>query len=147
MRLSEHFTLDEFTRSQTAARLGIPNEPTPEDINRMRALCETILEPLRERVGRPIMITSGYRSPKLNRAIGGSPRSQHCRGEAADIVIPGMSPLDVCHALVGLPFDQAIHEFGRWCHVSYARHPRGERLTAVHDPNIGVRYMTGWREI
>ncbi len=148
MNLSKHFSLKEFTRSQTAARFGIRNEPTPEAIMRMMALCENILEPLREEVGRPVIITSGYRSPELNQRIGGSNWSQHMRGEAADIVIPGFSPLAVCKLIVelDLPFDQLIHEFGEWAHVSYSSRKRGETLTASFS-ETGVRYTKGLHNV
>ena len=94
IRLSEHFMLSEFTRSSTAERLGICNEldasnPLDQDvINNLRNLCEQVLEPLRVHAGQPIMIASGYRSPALNKAVRGSPHSQHLTGEAADIRLP-----------------------------------------------------------
>jgi len=149
MRLSQHFSLAEFTFSQTATRLGIPNDPPPDAIARMIALCEEVLEPLRAHLGRPINITSGYRSPALNEAIGGSPRSQHCKGEAADIVVPGLTPLDVCRAVEQLGrYDQLIHEFGRWCHVSWRGHElsRRETLTATRQDGRVV-YLRGLQEV
>ena len=94
IRLSEHFMLSEFTRSSTAERLGICNEldpfyPTHKDIiANLRNLCEQVLEPLRAYVRQPIIISSGYRSPALNQALRGAPRSQHLTGEAADIRLP-----------------------------------------------------------
>ena len=94
IRLSEHFLLSEFTRSSTAERLGICNEldpfyPTHKDIiANLRNLCEQVLEPLRAYVRQPIIISSGYRSPALNQALRGAPRSQHLTGEAADIRLP-----------------------------------------------------------
>ena len=94
IRLSEHFLLSEFTRSSTAERLGICNEldpfyPTHKDIiANLRNLCEQVLEPLRAYAGQPIIISSGYRSPALNQALRGAPRSQHLTGEAADIRLP-----------------------------------------------------------
>lgn len=134
MMLSEHFSLSEFTTSQEAARSGLRNEPGAEQIGNMRALCEEILEPLRRRVNRPIIISSGYRSHAINARIGGSQASQHMRGEAADILVAGMLPTDVVvliRALV-LPFDQLIDEFGRWVHVSHKRGgpQRGDVLAA-----------------
>jgi len=144
MRLSDHFSLSEFTRSRTAAKLGISNEPTPEHAAKLMLLCEQILEPLRDEVGVPITISSGYRSSALNEAIHGSRRSQHCRGEAADIIVPGLAPLEVCKLIeaMGLPFDQLIHEFGQWTHVSYHEPARGETLTARHTDG-GVQYIKG----
>ena len=94
IRLSEHFMLSEFTRSSTAERLGICNEldaSNPLDQNviaNLRNLCEQVLEPLRVHAGQPIIISSGYRSPALNQALRGAPRSQHLTGEAADIRLP-----------------------------------------------------------
>jgi len=149
MKLSRHFTLEEFTRSHTAARRNLPNIPGPEAIQRMIALCENVLEPLREEVGVPIHVTSGYRSPEVNARIGGSNRSQHPKGEASDIVIPGLTPLEVCKLIVRmrLPYDQLIFEFGRWTHVSHvAGTPRAMTLTAVSTA-VGVKYLKGLQEV
>ena len=94
IHLSEHFLLSEFTRSSTAERLGICNELDPfyhthkDIIANLRNLCEQVLEPLRAYVRQPIIISSGYRSPALNQALRGAPRSQHLTGEAADIRLP-----------------------------------------------------------
>lgn len=146
MQLSEHFELAEFLVSETAARRGIANEPPPEVIENLRRLCRRVLEPLREHLNRPIVITSGYRSPALNRAIGGSSTSHHMQGRAADIIVPGMMPLAVCEAAhkLKLPCAQIIHEFGRWSHlaVSVSREPL-QLLTAklaqgktVYEPGL-----------
>lgn len=122
MKLSKHFELAEFLVSETAARQGIANEPTPEVLDNLRRLCESVLEPLRVKLGRPVVITSGYRSPALNRAVGGSPTSHHLQGRAADLIVPGMTPLVVCQAVhqLRLPCAQIIHEFGRWTHLAVA---------------------------
>ena len=89
MRLTEHFRLQEFTRSQTASRLGIDNSVTdPKIITNLRRLCEKVLEPLRNQAKTPIVINSGYRCPRLNAAVGGSPTSNHLRGCAADLRVP-----------------------------------------------------------
>ncbi len=133
MQLSEHFELAEFLVSETAARRGIANEPTPEIIDNLRRLCQSVLEPLRVKLARPVVITSGYRSPALNRAVGGSPTSYHMLGRAADILVPGMTPLAVCQAAqqMKLPCAQIIHEFGRWAHMSVAiSNERPQLLTA-----------------
>jgi len=82
MRLSKHFTRAEFEASQTAERKGIDNVMTQAAIQKAIDLCESVLEPLRAHFGKPVIITSGYRSDKLNRAIGGARRSQHSAGEA-----------------------------------------------------------------
>jgi hypothetical protein len=134
MNLSEHFTLEEMIFSQTAVRHGITNLPGPAEIENLRALCAGVLEPLRLLARRPLHITSGYRSPELNRRIGGAVTSQHCRGEAADLVAPGLTVEQLIElvARARLPVDQAIHE-GTWLHVSHtARRPnRGEFLRAT----------------
>ena len=91
MKLSTNFTLDEMTRSQTATRHGIPNDPTDEEIRNLADLCEQILERVRAYFGAPVLISSGYRSKALNLRIGGSVNSQHCRGEAADFTVAGRS--------------------------------------------------------
>lgn len=134
MTLSEHFSLSEMTVSQEAARSGLKNAPDPLQIESLRQLCQNVLEPLRARVRKPIVINSGFRSPTINRRIGGSARSQHCRGEAADIIIPGMKIPDVVALIrkMGLPVDQCIEEFGAWVHVSHSRNgpQRGQYLRA-----------------
>jgi zinc D-Ala-D-Ala carboxypeptidase len=137
MRLSENFTLAEFTKSQTAIRNGIPNDPTTEHLEAMKVLCEFILEPLRAHFGRPVRLSSGYRSTRLNRAVGGSTTSQHSKGEAADLEIPGVANDRVAKWIRGnLPFDQVILEFyhsgdpnSGWVHVSYGPRNRRQALT------------------
>ena len=83
MRLSENFTLREITRSNTAKRLGIKNEPTKEHLKNIQSLVTNVLQPIRSGIG-PVRISSGYRNAQLNRAIGGSSKSQHCKGQASD---------------------------------------------------------------
>jgi uncharacterized protein YcbK (DUF882 family) len=91
MKLSEHLDLAEVTRSETAKRKGISNEPTPEHLENFKKLAQNIFEPIRKHFGVPIHISSGYRSKALNTAIGGSLTSQHCSGEAIDIDMDGSS--------------------------------------------------------
>ena len=91
MKLSEHFDLNEFTRSATADRLHIDNSIPEEFIPNLKNLCQQVLEPLREHFGIPVIISSGYRCPALNRAVGGVPNSQHLKGEAADIILPPLT--------------------------------------------------------
>lgn len=134
MQVGKYFTLAEFTTSQTATRKGIRNVPTEKQIAAIKALCANVLDPLRETLGRPIIVTSGYRSPALNRAIGGSATSQHCKGEAADIIVPGLSVDGVVAAIraSGLPFDQLIREFSAWTHISFSiTRERRQALKAV----------------
>jgi hypothetical protein len=152
-RLSEHFSVEEFTRSQTAARHGLAVDlpPGSREYRAASRLCATVLEPLRRELG-PVTVTSGYRPPRLNRLVGGSPRSAHMRGLAADIVL-GLPLFEAArHIQQGnLPFDQLIYEFGRWIHL--AAPPPGEAparmvLTAYHDPEAGrTRYLPGVRSM
>ena len=129
MQLSKHLSLAEVTRSDSAKRKGISNQPTPEHIENFKKLAEKIFEPIREHFKVPIHISSGYRSKALNEAIGGSLTSQHCSGEAIDIDMDGssngVSNTDVFNYIKNnLDFDQLIWEFGDkdkpdWVHVSY----------------------------
>lgn len=131
MQLSRFFTLAEMTRSETAERENISNQPGEGEIDRLRALCSAMLDPLREAIGQGIRVNSGYRSPALNRRIGGASNSQHVEGRATDIQSPGMPVLELFKTIIrlGLPFDQLIYEAksatAKWVHVSH--NPAGNR--------------------
>ena len=130
MQLSPHFTLAELTVSQSAARLGIDNNPPPSVI---KALERTALglEGVRMLLGAPVLVSSGYRSPALNKAIGGAKNSQHMTGQAVDFICPGFgSPRQIVKTLVnsGMQFDQCILEFDRWVHLSFSDKPRRQAL-------------------
>lgn len=131
-QLGKHFTLDELTLSQAAARKGLLNVPTPQVFDNLRDLVKHILDPLREHLGKPVVVSSGYRSKGVNALIGGAVNSQHCLGQAADIKVPGMSVAELVKTirLLGLPFDQLIDEFGSWVHVSYSPQHRRKALIA-----------------
>ena len=119
MKLSPHFTSAEFTRSQTAARLGIPNEPDQRQWDLLQDICLDVLEPAREVVG-PITVSSGYRSPALNARLKGATLSDHMIREdacAADVTAGDLGDLFRC--LYWLPWSRLIWEFGEWVHVSY----------------------------
>ncbi len=141
MNLSPHFTLAEMLDSGTASRMGYFEqfEPKPEIIENLRALCMNILEPLRMSLGVPIVVTSGYRCPRLNRKIGGAATSQHRLGQAADIQAVGVSNQEIYERILALklPIDQLIREFPdqsgepRWIHVSHGPRNRREAFT-VH---------------
>lgn len=143
MTLSKNFELSEFTRSATAQRLGIANEPGDTVIVNLFCLAYHVLQPLREHHGRPITISSGYRSATLNKAVGGVANSQHLRGEAADIAIPlrpdGRYDMDVANDWFGyiqshLTFDQLILERANgkvWIHVSCRRDPSQNRRSVI----------------
>lgn len=131
-QLSEHFTLEEMTVSESAARLGIRNTPGKSVIRNLQLLCVNSLEPIREIIGAPIIVTSGYRSMELNSVIGGAVGSQHTLGQAADIICPGLSQEELFSQIRRTScFDQLIDEFSSWVHVSY-RYPniRRDVLTA-----------------
>lgn len=123
MNLSPHFTLEELTRTSQP----FPNVPGPKALVSLKVLCVAILEPVRAHFGKPVHINSGYRSPKVNAAVGSKPTSQHALGEAADIEIPGVPTVEVARWIRdSLAFDQVICENyhagqpnSGWTHVSY----------------------------
>lgn len=140
MQLSKSFNLIEFTSSETASRRGIDNNPPIEVINNLTLLCQHVLQPLRDTYAKPINITSGYRSPKLNKAIGGSATSDHTLGRAADIQVPRQDYLKVFSILKSLEFDQLIWEFGdsvapNWIHVSF-RHGANRKQVLKASKNL-----------
>lgn len=142
-QLTRNFYLDEFTRSGVAARLGRPIVvalDSPEYAN-LRRLCTHVLQPIRDGLG-PVFVTSGIRPLWLNTMMGSRPSSQHIPGQAADFRVVGFSPFEVVAWLIGsaIPFDQVIHEFGQWVHVSINpidRPPRRDVLTAYKRPESG----------
>lgn len=121
----KYFTMTELTSSATAKRKGIDNIPDAKAKAALSALVANVLDPLREKYGKPIVVSSGYRCPKLNKAVGGVARSQHTKGEAADIRCVSDSRAEnkrLFDLIVasGLPFDQLIDEYGYdWVHVSF----------------------------
>ena len=133
MQLTEHFTLEEFTRSVLATRYGIANVPSPEAVSNLQDLCLHVLEPLRRHLGHPIRISSGYRCTMVNVGVGGVANSQHTRGEAADIIVSGLMPQAYMFIRDHLPYDQLIMEH-TWIHVSYRR-GRNRRQEIVIRPN------------
>lgn len=133
-QLSAHFSLAEFLHSDLALREGIDNDHPPEAALRdMRMLCRDVLEPLRKALGdRPLRITSGYRCPQLNKLLKSADTSQHLLGQAADFQAPGTDLLEVAKVAAArklIHFDQLIYE-GRWLHISWAKQPRRQLLTA-----------------
>ena len=120
MKLTKDFTLEEFTNSESAERNGISNEPAEIEVYRMVILCIRVLQPFRDRIGKPIIIHSGFRCRELNKLIGGVSNSQHLKGEAVDFHIPGMGLKDAYSILQKeFIYDQAILELDKWIHVSY----------------------------
>ena len=135
MNLSTHFTLEELTRSETTARNGWDNTPNEAEIENLKRLA-VLLEQVKGAVGmKPVMINSGFRSKKVNDAVGSKDTSQHRIGCAADLRVPGMTPRQVVDACIAnaVPFDQIILEFDSWTHISVANtpdeKPRGQKLS------------------
>lgn len=154
MQLSRNFTLAEFTRSGTATAKGIDNTAPDWAVRNLRALCEYVLQPVRDRFG-PVKITSGWRCQELERALKGKPlswtsASQHTFGEAADFKVPGVSNVEVADWITeNCDFDQLILEYpdgtpnGGWIHCSALRNARVETLTASRDRNGRTVYTPG----
>ena len=138
MNLTRNFTLSELIKSDTAIRKGINNNPNAEQIEKLKALCENILQPIRDHFGR-VKITSGFRSVELCEAIGSSARSQHAKAEAADFECIGVDNAELADWIhQNLPYDQLICEFytpgepnSGWIHCSYVSdQPRASYLWA-----------------
>ena len=138
MNLSRNFTLSELTKSDTAIRKGINNNPNAEQIEKLKALCENILQPVRDHFGR-VKVTSGFRSVDLCLAIGSSSNSQHARAEAADFECVGVDNAELADWIKdNLPYDQLIVEYytpgepnSGWIHCSYVSdQPRASYLWA-----------------
>ena len=146
MRLSKNFLLSEITHSNTAKRLGILNEPNKEHLKNLQGLVREVIQPIRDGLG-PIRVTSGYRSPALNRAIGGSHKSQHCKGQALDIQFwkaGKMKNKEIYDFVIknNIEFDQMINEFDfSWIHISFREdHNRGQILEAYKDEEGDTKY-------
>ena len=141
MKLGKYFSLSEMVKSQTAIRKGIDNLPNDEQIEALIELVENVLDPVREHFGRPVTVNSGFRGKKLNKAIGGSKSSQHCKGEAADIEIPGVSNPEVSEWIKNnLDFDQLILEYhtsgipdSGWVHVSWRSSKKNRKQVLTID--------------
>ncbi|CAB4141370.1 Peptidase M15A, C-terminal [uncultured Caudovirales phage] len=140
MKLSEHFSLEELTVSETAARKGLDNTPDNDALFDLKRLA-LFLEEIRTAVGKPLRINSAYRAPEVNASVGGSKTSQHCKGQAADIRVTGMTPDQVVQAIITakLPFDQVIREFDSWTHVSIAPQGKLPRKMALIIDKKGTR--------
>lgn len=122
MRITDHFSLEEFYFSITAENKKIDNTPKPETVTNIVALVENVLEPVRVKFARPIMVNSGYRCTRLNNAVGGAKNSQHLNGKAADITTGSIETNKELFAMIRsyFKFDQLIWEYGgKWVHVSW----------------------------
>ena len=119
MQLSEHFTLEELTRSEVAERKGLDNTPNASEVSNLVRLAG-LLEEVRALLNKPILLNSGFRSKAVNDSVGSKDTSQHRIGCAADIRVPGMTPKQVVEACIeaNIGYDQIIEEFGSWTHIS-----------------------------
>jgi hypothetical protein len=140
MNLSANFTLKELTKSDTATRLGLDNNPDDEALENLKTLCEMVLQPVRDHFGKSVTVNSGYRSPESNAAVGGSKTSDHCKGQACDLEIDGIPNPELAQWIMdNLDYTQLILEFytqgqpnSGWVHVSYdPNNLKKQELTAV----------------
>lgn len=154
-KVSANITLAEAIKSQVAERKGIDNTPPVEYFINMKLLAEKVFEPLRAHFGVPIAITSFYRSPKLNRAIGGASNSQHCKGEAMDIDADILGKINnkqiFDYIRLNLDFDQLIWEFDngdgtpKWVHVSYKKAGNRKQILVAKKNSAGKTIYEPWK--
>jgi zinc D-Ala-D-Ala carboxypeptidase len=151
MKLTNNFTLEELTKSETALRHNLENTPTVEVVENLQTLAEKVLQPVREHFARGVKVNSGYRAPEVNAAVGGSKTSDHCKGMAADIEIPGLPNAELAQWIeASLEYTQLILEFytqgipdSGWVHVSYdPANLKKQSLTAVKQEGKTV-YLPG----
>jgi zinc D-Ala-D-Ala carboxypeptidase len=150
MNLTANFTLSEMVKSETALRHDMDNTPGEAEIAALRLLCEKILQPVRDHYGKGVKCNSGYRAPAVNQKVGGSPTSDHCKGQAADIEIPGVPNADLAVWIMeNLEYTQLILEFytgapdSGWVHVSYdPANLKKQNLTATKKDGKTV-YLPG----
>ena len=151
MNLTKNFTLAEMTKSETALRHGMENEPGENEIGNLKLLCEKVLQPVRDHFGKGVKVNSGFRHPDVNAKVGGSRTSDHTRGQAADIEIPGVPNAELAEWIKdNLDYRQLILEFytpgipdSGWVHVSYvAEDNKKEVLTATRKDGKTI-YLQG----
>lgn len=151
MNLTANFTLSEMIKSETALRHNMDNTPGEKEIENLKRLAEKILQPVREHYQKGVKVNSGYRAPAVNQKVGGSPTSDHCKGQASDIEIPGVANADLAKWITeNLEFTQVILEFytqgipdSGWVHVSYdPENLKKQALTAVKQNGKTV-YLPG----
>lgn len=145
--ITPNFRLSEFLDSATAIRRGLDNTPTAMVLANIRNILAPGIQEVRDLIGHPVFISSGYRSPEVNAAVGGSPTSQHTEGLAADFKAPGFGmPSSIVRYLVAhaarLPFDQLIHE-GSWVHISFVQSKPRHQVLVAHFAGGSVTY-TPW---
>jgi hypothetical protein len=151
MKLSPNFTLHEMTKSETALRLGLSNEPGEAEIESLRLLCEKVLQPVRNHFGKGVKVNSGFRHPDVNKAVNGSTTSDHCKAMAADIEIPGIPNAELAEWIKdNLEFKQLILEFytlgipdSGWVHVSYNKDDLKKQVLTATKENGKTIYLQG----
>jgi zinc D-Ala-D-Ala carboxypeptidase len=151
MQLTKNFSLAEMIKSETALRRGLDNTPGEAEIANMRKLAENVLQPVRDAYGRGVKVNSGFRHPDVNAAVGGSRTSDHCKGQAADIEIPGVANADLAQWIAdNLEFRQLILEFytpgipdSGWVHVSYVEGDNKKQILTAMKENGKTVYKPG----
>jgi zinc D-Ala-D-Ala carboxypeptidase len=150
-KLSPNFSLSEMIKSETAARRDLDNTPGETEVENLRKLAENVLQPVRNHYARGVKVNSGYRAPDVNAAVGGSRTSDHCKGQAADIEIPGVANADLAQWIVdNCDFRQVILEFytpgvpdSGWVHVSYVEGDNKKQVLTAMKENGKTVYKTG----
>ena len=148
MKLTENFSLNELTKSQTAERKGIDNTPSAEHQENLKSLCEMILQPIRDHFGQVVSVSSGYRSPELCVAIGSSTNSQHAKGQASDFEIFGVSNKELADYIdQNLDYDQLILEYWKesdpnsgWVHCSFNTQGNRKQYLRAYKENGSTKY-------
>ena len=151
MNLTKNFTLSEMTKSETALRHGMDNTPGEAEIENLKRLAEKVLQPVRDHYGKGVKVNSGYRAPEVNAKVGGSKTSDHCKGQAADIEIPGVANADLAKWITeNLDFTQVILEFytpgipdSGWVHVSYDPQNLKKQVLTATKQNGKTVYLPG----
>jgi len=151
MNLTKNFTLAEMTKSETALRHDLDNTPGEVEIENLKLLCEKVLQPIRDHVQTGIKVNSGFRHPEVNAKVGGSKTSDHCKGQAADIEIPGIANADLALWITeNLDFTQVILEFytpgvpdSGWVHVSYDPANLKKQVLTATKENGKTVYLPG----
>ena len=151
MNLTQNFSLAEMTKSETALRLDLPNDPEPDHLENMKALAENVLQPVRNYFGMGVKVNSAYRHPDVNKAVGGSTTSDHCKGMAADIEIPGIPNAELAEWIQdNIEFRQLILEFytpgvpdSGWVHVSYNSSDNKKQVLTAMKENGKTVYKPG----
>ena len=151
MNLTKNFTLAEMTKSETALRHDMANTPGEQEIAALKVLAENVLQPVRDHFGKGVKVNSGFRHPEVNAKIGGSKNSDHCRGQAADIEIPGIPNAELAAWIRdNLEFRQLILEFytpgipdSGWVHVSFVPEDNKKQVLTATKQNGKTVYLPG----